>query len=96
MITLDFFSFLVVALAGLRLAYMLTVEAMPFNIGTTLRARFPVGGLTSCIKCASIWTSALMLGLWYLDGAFYVIVYVFAISGAGLVIRSFSGFGLND
>lgn len=96
MITLDAFSFTVIALAGLRLAYAITQEDLPFHIGTTLRARFPLGGLTSCIKCASIWTSALMLLVWYLDGAWYVVVYVFALSGAGLVIRSFTGFGIND
>lgn len=96
MITLDFFSFLVVALAGLRLAYAITTEDLPFHIGTTLRARFPLGGLTSCIKCASIWTSGAMLLLWYADGVFYIIVYIFALSGFGLVIRSYTGFGLND
>lgn len=96
MITLDLTSLLFLALATWRVSYMLTTESLPFHIGTTLRKRFPLGGLSTCIYCMSVWVAGVMLILWTLDGAWYVIVYWFAISGGMLMLRSYTGVGIND
>jgi len=92
--TLDLTSLIILALATWRLSYMLTAESLPFNIGSKLRARFPLGGLTTCIYCMSVWVAILMLGLWYTD--LYPIVYVLAITGGAMVMRSYTGVGIND
>lgn len=94
MITLDLTSLIILWLATWRLSYAITTESLPFNIGTKLRARFPLGGLTTCIYCASFWVAILMLGLWYTD--LYPLVYVFAITGGAMVMRSYTGVGIND
>lgn len=96
MISLDLSALLILCLATWRVSYAITTEALPFNIGTRLRNRFPLGGLSTCIFCMSVWVAGAMLVLWTLDGAWYLIVYLFAISGGALVLRSYTGVGIND
>jgi hypothetical protein len=80
---------LILALATWRLAYLVTSEKGPFDIALRFRTRFPLGGLTSCLKCASLWCAAVLfvLGLTPL----YPVVWVLAVSGAALMLASFSG-----
>lgn len=80
---------LILALAAWRLAYLITAESGPFNLVGHFRSRFPLGGLTTCLKCASVWTAALV----YLLGMtpLYPLVWVLAISGAALMLAAYSG-----
>lgn len=92
MITLDLISIIILALATWRLSHMLVIEDCPYRL--CARLRHLVGGALMCIYCTSLWISVLMLVLWYTD--LYVIVYVFAISGLALIMRSYTGAGIND
>ena len=80
---------LIIAVATWRLAYMLVREGGPTEGFTKFRAQHTVGGLLLCVKCTSFWVAALMLALWLTP--LRPVVYIFAISGAGLMLASWSG-----
>jgi len=92
--TLDLTSLIILALATWRGAYMLTSETCPFNVCVWVRKHLNLGGVLNCIYCTSFWVAILMLGLWYTD--LYPLVYVFAITGGAMVMRSYTGAGIND
>ncbi len=80
---------LILALATWRLAYLVSRERAPFNIMGYLRDKFPLGGGTACMMCMSVWTAALMLVLWHTPAQ--PVVYVAALSGAALMLASWTG-----
>lgn len=80
---------LLITLAGWRLAFMVSSEHGPFGIFDTLRARLPLGGLTTCVLCLSVWTAAGCLFLWYTPLA--PIVTVLALSAGGLMLAHWTG-----
>lgn len=86
------FELLLASLAGWRLAYAITAEACPFNVCQWVRQKFPLGGLMTCIKCATFWTALLMLVLLHIPPLEYV-VYVFAISGGQIMLAAYTGAG---
>lgn len=83
------FEFVIVALATWRAAHLLVKEDAPFRLMARLRERTTLGGLLSCMKCASVWTAALMLALWFTP--LQPMVWLFAVSGAALMLASYSG-----
>lgn len=85
---------LILACATWRLAYFVARESGPFGSAKFIRERLPLGGLTTCIKCASFWTALLMLVLYV--SPLRVIVLVFAVSGAALMIASYTGANHGD
>ena len=85
---------IIITLATWRLSYMLVTEEGPYQILTRLRARFALGGLTDCIYCMSVWVALLMWLTWQTDA--YPVVMVLAISGAAMMLRSYTGAGIND
>lgn len=80
---------LVLALATWRLAYLISTEDAPFNLMGRFRQRFPLGGGTACIKCVSVWAAAFWLLVWLTPAA--PLVYVFALSGAALMLGTYTG-----
>lgn len=86
------FELLIASLAAWRVAYAMTAEACPFNVCLWLRKRFPLGGLTTCIKCATFWTALVMLAMLHIHPLEYV-VYVFAVSGAEIMLAAYTGAG---
>lgn len=80
---------LVLALATWRLAYLISKESAPFNIAGRFRERFPFGGGTACIKCVSVWCATFWLIVWLTPAA--PLSYVFALSGAALMLGSYTG-----
>lgn len=86
---MDALSFLIIALAAWRLAYLVTRETGPFELCTRLRERFPLGGLLTCTYCASVWTAAIAVGLWHTP--LQIGLYALAASAAGLMLATFSG-----
>ena len=54
---LSWLDFLLLALFCWRAAHLITSESGPFNLAARFRTRFPLGGLTTCLKCASVWTA---------------------------------------
>jgi hypothetical protein len=87
--TLTALDYAVLALACWRLAFAITKERGPFAVFATLRERWPLGGLTTCQRCASFWTALLMLAL-YLTPLRAVVV-VLAVSGLALMAASYTG-----
>ena len=87
------FDFVILSIATWRLAYMLVSETGPMNLFVKLRERLH-GGLFDCIYCCSVWVAMIWLALWYY-GAIEV-AYPFAISGAAMMLRAFTGAGLHD
>lgn len=81
----------VLAFAVWRLAYAVTKERGPFAVFANLRERWPLGGLTTCLKCASWWAALLMLALYLTP--LRAIVIVFAVSGLALMLASYTGAG---
>ncbi len=86
MITLDLTSLMILSFATWRISYMLTNEAMPFNIGGWIREHLNIGGVLSCIYCTSIWTSAFMLIIWYSPA--YWLVYLLAVSALAIAMQA--------
>jgi hypothetical protein len=82
---------IILALACWRLSYLLTKEKAPFGVMTRIRERTTLGGLLSCLFCASIW-SAVIMTLLYLTPLRPVVV-VFAVSGLALMAASYTGVG---
>lgn len=80
---------LVLILAAWRTAHLLVSEDAPFRLMARVRARTTLGGLLTCIKCASVWTAALMLVLWFTP--LVPLVWVAAISGGALMLASYTG-----
>lgn len=83
------FDFLVIALAAWRLAFMISSEHGPFRMFDTLRIRLPLGGLTTCVYCLSVWMAAGCYVLWLTPLA--PVVMVLAISAGGLMLAHWSG-----
>lgn len=87
--TLSPFDFLILAIATWRTAHLLVHEDAPFHFMARIRARTTFGGLLTCIKCASVWTAALLLLLWFTP--LYPLVWIAALSGAALMLGSYTG-----
>ena len=83
------FDLLIIVLATWRVSYLVTREDAPFRLAAKLRARFPLGGLTTCIYCVSVWVAAGLYLLWLTPAQ--VIVTMLAISGGALMLASYSG-----
>jgi len=90
----DALRFLILAIATWRVSHMITREAGPFDVFKRLRERLPLGGLTSCIWCASVWVAAAFVIVYALihpvalaDG----LILVPAVSGAALAFASWTG-----
>lgn len=84
---------LLLALATWRLAYLLVKESGPFGFMARIRAWSTLGGLLTCIYCASVWT-ALAAYLIYL--AFAPAVWVLAASGGAMMLYRYTGGVHND
>lgn len=79
---------LILTIATWRLAYFIAKEAGPFGCMAALRQRFPLGGLTSCIYCVSIWAA---LALYLISQVFMPAVYVFAVAGGAMLAHRYTG-----
>lgn len=86
---LSLLDFLLIAIATWRLAYLITSESGPFDIALRFRTRFPLGGLTTCLKCASVWTAIACYLLWLTP--LQPVVWVLAVSGGALMLASYTG-----
>lgn len=92
--TLTALDLIILAAAVWRLAYAVSKERGPFAVFTTLRERYPLGGLTTCVKCVSWWAALLMLVLYATP--LRPVVVVFALSGLALMLASYTGAGHSE
>ena len=83
------FDLLILALFTWRAAYFIAKENGPFNLMGRFRSRYPLGGLTTCLYCASVWTAALGFVLGHTP--LQPLVVIGAVSGAALMLASYSG-----
>lgn len=90
---MDIIHFLYLSLAVWRISILFTAEAGPFNVFKKLRS-LKMGGLFDCIYCTSMYVGffAMLLYLWDMDR----VLIPFALSGAALMLRSYTGAGLHD
>lgn len=86
------FEFLVLALATWRLAYMISVEDGPYHVFERIRGKYPLGGLTTCIYCLSVWIAPLLYVMWITY--FQPVVTIIGISGAAMMLYRQTGAGL--
>jgi hypothetical protein len=80
---------LILAIATWRVSYLVTREDAPFQLAAKFRARFPLGGLTECIYCTSVWVAAALYLLWLTPAQ--PVVTIIAVSGAALMLGSYTG-----
>lgn len=85
---MNLFDILIITLAVLYSAEVISTKAGPFNIFGHLRDRIPLGGLTSCPWCLWIWLACVFIGLHYL---WEPAIWPFAISGGAAALRSYTG-----
>lgn len=77
------------ALATWYLAYALTKTSGPFHLFALLRERVSLGGLTTCIVCASPWIAGGLYLLWLTP--LQPIVVILAVAGLALMAGSYTG-----
>jgi hypothetical protein len=85
---------LIMTLATWRVSYMLTKETGPKGLFNFLRRKLARLELLNCIYCVSVWIAAGCLACEHFN--LTLILYPFAISGAAMMLRSYTGAGLHD
>lgn len=83
-------DFLIIFTATWRMAYFVAKESGPFQFMDTIRKWNDLGGLLTCVYCASVWTAALMIFLWQFEHL-RVIVQVAGASGAAMLTHKYVG-----
>jgi hypothetical protein len=79
------FDLLKLSAATWAICYMVTKTSGPFNVFEWIREHLPLGGLTACIICLSIWVSLALL----LIGA-NIVTDAFAVAGVALWAHAYS------
>ena len=80
---------LILAIATWRVSYLVTKEDAPFRLAARLRERHPLGGLTTCIYCASAWAAIALYVLWWTP--LQPMVTITAIAGGAMMLMTFTG-----
>lgn len=83
------FDLAAIALATLYLSHALTKTHGPFDVFKTIRAKAPLGGLTTCMVCAAFWIAAAFYGLWLTP--LQPLVWVFAAAGLAVLAGYYTG-----
>ena len=85
-------TLLILALATWYVSYAITHTKGIGGSFTWLRDKFPLGGLTVCIICLSVWVAALLGIAWIYAGevARYVISFL-AVAGAANMLGAYTG-----
>ena len=96
---------LIISLATWRIAHAITQESGPLALFDRIRSKFPpaldyddeerckdgsICELLSCPACMSIWTALICLLAWQVEPLRYIVC-VFGLSGAALMLASFTG-----
>jgi len=75
-------------LATFYLAFVLTRTHGPFSVFKTIRERWPLGGLTTCMYCMCIWAAICM---WVTLQVWSPGVYIIASAGASAGLYRYTG-----
>lgn len=84
---------ILLSLATWRLSHMLSAEDGPFDIFHTMRSIWPGRILFTCIYCTSVWAAILLVGIHLLTP---ILSWWLAISGAAMMLRSYTGAGMRS
>jgi len=79
------FDLIRLAAATWYIAYAVSNTAGPFSVFVWIREHLPLGGLTACIICLSVWVAWALLAV----GANFI-VDGFAVAGVALWIHAYS------
>lgn len=84
------FDLVLIVLAALYIASIITQTDGPFQVFLQLRkkTRERLGGLMDCIWCVVFWVA---LALFFLHQYVSGITWIFAIAGAAMALRSYTG-----
>lgn len=77
-----------IALATWYLSYCISLKDGPFRIFVHLRTVLPLGGLTACIVCLSVWIA---IGMYLLSLVFLPAVEIIGMAGAAILLHRFTG-----
>lgn len=88
---MDAFSFIVIALATWYVSYVVTKSDGAFGMFKRLRSSFPLGGLTTCIVCLSLWAAMALIVVWNGGEVLRFFVYALALAGLSVMLGSYSG-----
>lgn len=80
---------LILGAASWRLAFMVVREDGPAHVFARIRQRSTLAGLLDCVFCMSVWAAVALWLLWLTPAR--PLVYIMAISGAGLMLASWTG-----
>lgn len=81
-------SLLILTAATFYFAHAISSTHGPYNVFDTLKARFPLGGLTKCFVCLSIWLAVLF---WFVFQWEPRIVEPIAIAGLAVILWRYTG-----
>lgn len=87
------FDFLLLSCATWYISYVITAQDGPLGLLLRLRQTKGLQGVTSCIYCVTPYVAFTMYGMMIHSGE--VVVYGFAIAGASLMLRSYTGAGVH-
>lgn len=82
------FDLLIIALATWYASYCISKKDGPFKVFAHVRTLLPLGGLTACIVCLSVWVAAL---LYALALVYAPAVQVIGMAGAAILLHRFTG-----
>jgi hypothetical protein len=83
---------LLLMLATWRISHALASEKGPWGFLERLRGRFH--GVLDCVYCASVWVAGVVTGPYVIIGKMPLWqwpVWIFAVSGGALMLRSYTG-----
>lgn len=90
---MSWLDWLILAVAAWRLSALLVEETGPWALLARLRTVPGLRGLLACIKCTSVWVAAILLAGVTLWPPAWWIARGLAVSGAALMLRTYTGVG---
>lgn len=83
------FDLIILAAATFYVAYCVSSTDGPLDVFKRVRVYLPLGGLTKCIICLSVWIAALLWSI--MQTPLSSIVYILAISGTSVLLFRYTG-----
>lgn len=82
------FDLLIIALATWYASYCISKKDGPLKVFAHVRSLFPLGGLTACIVCLSVWVA---VGMYVLTLVFAPAAQIIGMAGAAILLHRFTG-----
>lgn len=93
---MEIIDILVLSLSTWYIAYVITVQDGPYGVFYYLRRIKRFNNITSCIYCIAPYIAGIVYVMFYHGTPLMIdIIYVFSIAGVALMLRSYTGVGMN-